>query len=74
MKITYSNRNHLHIEGENKSVYMVDLDANGRKGSCNCKQFKIRVQPAWNEGRKVAPCKHILFGFGVVCYRKMHGI
>lgn len=72
MNITYNDGTKFHIKGDTKSVYVVDLEDNNRRGSCNCRQFKVRVQPQWNKGNKVSPCKHIIFCYGVMTWKKLH--
>jgi hypothetical protein len=50
------------VESESgEDPYLVDLLEYRRQGWCNCKNFAVTIEPAWNAGEKPVPsmCKHI---------------
>lgn len=47
------------VTGEGGSVYVVDLEAFGFRGQCDCPHFRCRLQPAIRETRRHMECKHI---------------
>ena len=73
MKVTKISEMEYQILGDKSATYTVNLLDHNRKGSCNCKQFKMRVLPQWKRHAEADPCKHIIFTLGVVVYEKMHG-
>ena len=72
MKIIQDTKTTFRVTGDRDLVYAVDLDANGKRGKCNCKHFQVRVQSAWNRGHPAEPCKHILFAWGYTIWNRMH--
>jgi len=72
MNVIQDSKTTFRVKADSKSYYMVDLAANGHRGQCNCKQFKCRIQPAWNKGQRLQPCKHILLAGGYALWNKMH--
>lgn len=72
MKVEHITGSKYTVKADTRNHYIVDLEANNRRGSCNCKQFKCRVQPAWNSRKPMQPCKHVLQALGYLAWTKMH--
>lgn len=72
MRITHLNCEKYTIEGEQKLVYLVDLSANGKKGSCTCPSFKFNCSRQWDAGKEADPCKHILYTLGKLLWDKLN--
>ena len=53
-------------------VYLVDLEANGGKGSCTCPDFKFNIKNKYKKGLHVQPCKHILYVLGYLVWNKLN--
>jgi len=60
------------VEGERKVVYVVDLSANGKKGSCTCPSFKFNSGMKWKAGEEAQPCKHIIYVLGKLLWDKLN--
>lgn len=61
------------IHGDQSATYTVNLLDNNRKGSCNCPNFQMRVQPKWKRHDEAQPCKHLLQVLGSEVWKRMHG-
>ena len=72
MKIQKLNEYQYLVTGDGSGTYEVDLMANGRKGSCTCKHFTMRINPQWRLGNPAEPCKHILVTLGNVVWNKIN--
>lgn len=72
MKVEHITGSKYTVKADSRSHYIVDLEANNRRGSCNCKHFKCRIQPKWNKRIKAEPCKHIIFAWGHLAYNKVN--
>lgn len=63
MRVEHYERGRYFVESESKpgEFYLVDLLERGRLGSCDCRDYDIRIQAAIDRGDKpVRPyCKHI---------------
>ena len=60
LRVTQQDRNTYLVESETSDdPHLVDFEANGGRGACDCGQFTYRINPQWKKGEDVRPCKHI---------------
>ena len=72
MKIRHLSDKKYTITGEKGLVYLVDLEANGGKGSCTCPDFKFNIKNKYKKGLHIQPCKHILYVLGYLVWNKLN--
>ena len=72
MKITKLSEYEYTILGDKSATYTVNLLDNNRKGSCNCKQFQMRINPLWRRHAEAQPCKHIIQVLGYLMWNKIN--
>lgn len=72
MKVTKVSEYEYTVLGDKTATYTVNLLDNNRKGSCNCRNFQMRVLPKWRRHDEAEPCKHILHVLGHALWHKIN--